>query len=335
MILANRLDLVLSEHFIKVATQDIRTARSAIESLHGPFDAYRMARHAEASIDIRALRCGQVDVGTFSFGGTVDIVPHALADSIIVTTAIRGSAGIESGGRTFAMEAGDTLIVHEEDDPVFQYQPDTEILKVRFRRSRLEDFYARTHGGKMASRHRLRFNPSIANPDTAARWVALLRFLVTTSNVSGCIPSSMLEVAAIEEMLMLTLLQRQPHNHENSAVSLEAGKLPAAFGRAVGYIEQHLADDIALADISGAAYCSARTLARVFKLAGEVAPMQYVRKLRLARIRDVLSASTSRNRNVADIAFESGYRHLGEFNRQYRAAFGETPSQTRGVVFLN
>jgi AraC-like DNA-binding protein len=334
MILANRFDLVLSEHFRKVATQDFRTARSAIEKLHGPFDAYRTALHAEASIDIRALRCGQVDVGTFSFGGTVDIVPHALADSIIVTTATRGRAGIYSGGRTFAMDAGDTLIVHGEDDPVFQYQPDTEVLKVRFRRSRLEDFYARTHSGKMVPRHRLRFDPSIANPDTAARWVALLRFLVTTTNASGSSPSSRLEVAAIEEMLMLTLLQRQPHNHVNSAASFETGKVPA-FGRAVGYIEEHLADDIGLADISGAAYCSARTLARVFKLAGEVAPMQYVRKLRLARIRDVLSAPASRNRNVADIAFESGYRHLGEFNRQYRVAFGETPSQTRRVLLLN
>ena len=57
--------------------------------------------------------------------------------------------------------------------------------------------------------------------------------------------------------------------------------------------------------------------------------MQYVRKLRQERIRAALTAPASGRKTAAEVAFEWGYRHLGEFNRQYRAAFGETPSQTR------
>jgi AraC-like DNA-binding protein len=328
------LDLLLSDRFTKVATLDLRTARIAMEKLHGPFQARPATRQVEGTVDIRAARCGQVAVGSFAFGRTVDIVPNALAGAIVVTTATRGRAAIDIGGRTFAMDVGETVIAHEEDDPVFRYQPDTEVLKLRFQRSKLEDFFARSSGARMAPRHRLRFETALSDPDSAARWTALLRFLVMTMNASVRRAQSTLEVAALEDMLMLTLLESQPHNYASAPTQLPADGVPDTFRRAAGYIEQNLAGQITLAAISAAAGCSPRTLARAFKDAGEVPPMQYVHTLRLARIRGELSTLAARDKTVAAIAFEWGYRHLGEFNRQYRAAFGETPSQTRDAAFL-
>jgi transcriptional regulator GlxA family with amidase domain len=136
------------------------------------------------------------------------------------------------------------------------------------------------------------------------------------------------ELDALDNMLMLTLLESQPHNHARSLARLACDGVPDAFARAVGYIERHLAGEIGLEDIASAAFCSPRTLARAFKQAGEVSPIRYVHRLRLARIRAQL-LSPAAGGNVAEIAFAWGYRHLGEFNRQYRAAFCETPSQTR------
>jgi AraC-like DNA-binding protein len=329
MIRDERLDLLLSDRFSKVATADLRAARPAIERLHGPFQAHQVTSHVQGAVDIRAARCGQVAIGTFSFGRTVDIVPNGLADAIIVTTATRGRAAIEIGGTSFAMNAGETVIAHEEDHPVFLYEPDTEVFKLRFHRSRLEDLHGRSSGSRGAQRDRLRFDTSVSDADSATRWIALLRFLVATMNASVRRMPSTLELASMEEMLMLTLLNSQPHNYASPPNRLEHDHAATPFGRAVAYIEQHLANEIALDDIADAACCSPRTLARVFKLAGEVPPMQYVHKLRLARIRAELLSWASRGINVADIAFAWGYRHLGEFNRQYRAAFGETPSQTR------
>jgi AraC-like DNA-binding protein len=198
------------------------------------------------------------------------------------------------------------------------YEPDTEVLKLRFHRSRLEQFFVQAYG--TVPRSRLRFDTAISDSHTAARWLSLLRFLVLTLNGAGAHARTMLELASIEQMLMLTLLNNQPHNY---AIAL------TPFERARSFIHQHLAGNIALADIAKAAYCSPRSLARAFKDAGEAAPMQYVRKLRLERIRAELLAPASIGKTVAELAFEWGYRHLGEFNRQYRAAFGETPSQTR------
>jgi transcriptional regulator GlxA family with amidase domain len=127
-------------------------------------------------------------------------------------------------------------------------------------------------------------------------------------------------------MLMLTVRESQPHNHARMQALLAAGGVSGAFGRAVGYIERHLASDIGLADIVAAACCSPRTLAGRIQAAGEVSPMRYVHRLRLDRIRAELLAPPA-GRNVAEIAFAWGHRHRGDFNRQYRAAFGETPSR--------
>jgi AraC-like DNA-binding protein len=318
--------LLLSDRFSKVSTADMRIARPVIERLQGPYQARPRVPTAAGAVEIRAADCGHVAVSTFSFGRSVDIVPHGLVDTVIVTTAVRGRAAMAVGGSIYRMDAGDTIIAHEEDHPVFRYESDTEVLKLRFRRSRLEAFFARTSGA-LPHGH-LHFDAAMADPATAARWLALLRFLLATLN-GGAKAASMLELAAIEDLLMLTLLSNQPHNFAGPAAGLPDDAASTYFGRADRYIREHLADDIALADIANAAYCSPRSLARAFRQAGQAAPMRHVHQLRLERIRAALLAPASDGRTVAELAFAWGYRHLGEFNRQYRAAFGETPSQTR------
>jgi AraC-like DNA-binding protein len=326
----DQTDLLLSDRFSKVATADVLVARPVIEKLQGAYLARPRTVNAHREMQIRAAHFGDVSISTFAFGRAVDITPTGLEDAVVVTTAIRGRAGIAIDGSTFDVDAGQTIIAHEEDRPVFIYGPDTEVLKLRFHRSRLEQFFMQAYG--RAPRSRLHFDTAMSDSHTAARWVSLLRFLVLTLNGAGTHARTMLELASIEQMLMLTLLNSQPHNYGNAAAgSAHSG---APFARACDFIHQHLASDIALADIAQAAYCSPRSLARAFKDAGEAAPMQYVRKLRLERIRAALLAPASGRKTVAELAFESGYRHLGEFNRQYRAAFGETPSQTREGAFV-
>lgn len=327
MILEAQPPLLLSDRFSKVSTADMRIARPVIERLQGPYVARPRLPAAGGAVEIRAADCGQVAVSTFSFGRSVDIVPHGLFDSVIVTTAVRGRAALSIDGSTYHMAAGDTIIAQEEDHPVFRYEADTEVLKLRFRRSRLETFFARMAGTMPDGR--LHFDATMSESATTGRWIALLRFLLATLNGGAAQPPSALELGAIEDMLMLTLLSNQPHSFASPVALLPDDAASTTFGRAERYIRAHLADDIALADIASAACCSPRSLARAFHQAGQATPMRHVQALRLERIRAELLARASDGRTVAELAFAWGYRHLGEFNRQYRAAFGETPSCTR------
>jgi len=55
--------------------------------------------------------------------------------------------------------------------------------------------------------------------------------------------------------------------------------------------------------------------------------MEYVKQVRLAKAREEMLA-TQGAKSVTSIAMEWGFNHLGHFARDYRARFGELPSQT-------
>jgi AraC-like DNA-binding protein len=320
--------LRLSDRYTAVATCDFGEARPVIEKLQGAFVARpRAGSEAQAEpVQVRAAACGGIAMSTFKFGRQMDIVPQELAGSVLVTTAIAGRAGLGVKGGACGIEAGATFISQQEDSPTFMYDADTEVLKLRFDRGRIEEFCGKVHD--QAPKGLLRFESLMIQPEAGERWTSLLRFVVATLNAtSGCGPSA-LELGGMEEMLMLTLLSVQPSNYHADARRV-AKVAPRQFKRAVDYIKQHLDADIRLSDMADAACCSIRSLTRAFHLACDMTPMQYVHGLRLQRVRDGLSQAGSSGQTIADIAYQWGFRHLGEFNRKYREAFGETPSQTR------
>jgi AraC-like DNA-binding protein len=319
--------LQLSERYTKVANADLGAASPILEGLQGPFRAYQQARDAVGAVCIRAALCGTVAVSTLAFGRAVDIVPSGMDDGLLVTTAIRGTAAISGRQGVFEASVGETLIAHAEDEPTFVYAPDTEVLKLRFSRKRLEQLGARLYGEDHAQR--LHFASAMTAPGASQRWAALVRYLLLTLNGADVSPVSSQELATLEEHLMLTLLNIQPHNYLAVQHDTRRALVLRHFRDAADYIDRHLADELSLGDIADAAHCSVRTLARAFETAGELAPMQYVHRLRMEKIRAELSSHAEQHKTIADIAFSWGYSHLGEFNRKYRQTFGETPSATR------
>jgi AraC-like DNA-binding protein len=320
--------LLLSDRFIRVASPDLVLATPAIERLQGPFLARPKGTGGPREpVRVRAADCGRVAVSTFRFGTNVEIEPRGLEGAIPVTTAVQGKAGMAAGGRTLGAASGASFISQEEDRPIFLYEPDTEVLKLRFERRRVEEMCVRMYDSVPDAP--LHFDGLMAQPGAVQRWGALLRFVVSSLNAAEDAQPCRLETASMEELLMLTLLGIQPHNYHGGGVGRVRSVTPRQFRLAVDHINAHLDADITLAEIAEAAGCSIRSLARAFQQSCGNSPMQYVQKLRLQRIRAELVRATSCDKTIADIALHWGYRHLGEFNRKYRACFGETPSETR------
>lgn len=73
---------------------------------------------------------------------------------------------------------------------------------------------------------------------------------------------------------------------------------------------------------------SERTLYRIFSRCLGVSPHRYLLSWRLQNMRHRLLAGTDGPSPVTRAATGAGFDHLGEMGRQYRRAFGETPSQT-------
>jgi transcriptional regulator GlxA family with amidase domain len=84
-----------------------------------------------------------------------------------------------------------------------------------------------------------------------------------------------------------------------------------------------------VADLCRLAGINERTLSRAFRSVRGIRPYRYVRNIRLNEVRRALA---SEDITVTEAAMQFGFRELGRFGVLYRAAFGESPSQTRRRV---
>lgn len=82
------------------------------------------------------------------------------------------------------------------------------------------------------------------------------------------------------------------------------------------------------ADVCRATGLSARGLQAAFRRAGAASPMQFLRDVRLHRVRSALEAGDPTTTTVSEVAQAWGFAHLGRFAGTYAGAFGERPSAT-------
>jgi AraC family ethanolamine operon transcriptional activator len=81
-------------------------------------------------------------------------------------------------------------------------------------------------------------------------------------------------------------------------------------------------------DLCRVAGVKQHTLLRAFRAIRDTTPHRYLHTLRLKGAREALLASDADEETVTRVALRFGFRELGRFAVEYRAAFGESPSET-------
>lgn len=104
----------------------------------------------------------------------------------------------------------------------------------------------------------------------------------------------------------------------------------AAVRRCREYIERHIAETVALPDLSAVSGLRPRSLINAFEAVTGTSPMAYLRARRLGHVRSVLETKPPAKTRIIDVAVDWGFSHMGHFAAAYRSMFGETPSETLG-----
>lgn len=81
-----------------------------------------------------------------------------------------------------------------------------------------------------------------------------------------------------------------------------------------------------VAELCAQLHISRRALQNCFEDTTGLAPLAYVRSLRLNQVRRQLRSRTARS--ISCIAYDWGFSHLSQFAQDYRRLFGELPSET-------
>ncbi|MET9262128.1 helix-turn-helix domain-containing protein [Amycolatopsis sp. NPDC004079] len=143
------------------------------------------------------------------------------------------------------------------------------------------------------------------------------------------VSGNLLAVSAASNYLAASVLNAFPNTtsaeHEGSARS---DAHPRTLRRAIAFMETHADRDIDPADIAWAARVSVRAVQLAFRRHLGTTPMAYLRRIRLDHARTELWTAVSGKTTVTQVAARWGYARPSMFAAHYRAAYGESPSQT-------
>lgn len=197
----------------------------------------------------------------------------------------------------------------------------------------IDDLALRVHLSRLLGRaptDPLEFEPAFGiGAPNASRWNFAIQILHAELFENGSLLRGGVGIGQLEEFVMSSLLYAHTSNYSeflNRPGQIVEHRVTRA---AKEFIEQHLGDPLSVRDIASAVGVSERTMQSAFKAELATTPMTYVRDRRLQRARDELAdAAASDSVSVTMIATRWGFGHPGRFAADYKARFGESPSQT-------
>jgi AraC-like DNA-binding protein len=171
------------------------------------------------------------------------------------------------------------------------------------------------------------------SPQAAAQWRATYAYVRDTVLTSLDAASQPLVAASAAQLLVATALAVFPNNALTDPTAGDRHDAsPPALRRAVAFIDENAYTDITVADIAAAAFITIRAVQLTFRRHMDTTPMQYLRRVRLARAHQDLIAADPGSRTVTAIACRWGFPSPSRFAAAHRRAYGVHPSHTLRAV---
>lgn len=313
------------EHHGLVNTRAVDEAREAIGRIFCPH--FLNIRHSgdDAFHAVHnAVEQPGYSVNFVAYGAEVEIDPGELSDFFLLQLPVRGAANVRCGTRIADVSAGRRAsLLSPTLASRMVWQEGCEKLIVLMRRRVVEDFYETlTH----RPRAPIEFEPAIDLTAPVGRSImSHARMMFDAAEGGPALPD------AYRAMLRDGLVSLLLTGLDNSCASVlrqpgaDTGSAPVR--RAEEFIRSRAAEAISMADIAIAAGIPLRTLQEAYRKAFGRTLSDGVQQARLDLLRGLLLKPTPSS-NVAEAVFASGFGHLGRAASAYRAAYGESPSET-------
>lgn len=275
---------------------------------------------------IRHANFGQVDVIRLGYGAHVRIQPDDLVDYYLIQIPQYGQATVRCGGEEVDSMPGVASVLSPNAEIDMSWQASNEQIMIKIDRLLLEQTAQGLGVDTLANGVHF---PAKFECHKSVSWQLMLRYLVDCARNSLTMQRSPLLIRQLEQLVVTTLLGEHPPVQQSGFNRVRSAILPRHIKQVENYLLEHIDQPINLDVLAAQAQVSVRTLQVAFKEHCGVSPMQYLRQLRLDRVRaDLLTHGDSAECSVADIALRWGFAHLGRFSAAYRDRFGETPSQS-------
>jgi AraC family ethanolamine operon transcriptional activator len=164
----------------------------------------------------------------------------------------------------------------------------------------------------------------------AANAGALRGFLRAVFALADAAPAMLRDVAMRRDIdAALVALLRRAAQGRRIAPGTSFGNRFRAVRACQAYMREHIDETVSLADLSDVCGFRPRSLINAFEAFTGLSPIAYLKAQRLSGVRRALLTTVRHDVRIIDIAMDWGFDHMGHFAADYRAMFGERPSETR------
>jgi AraC-like DNA-binding protein len=281
-------------------------------------------------LDLRHRRAGlgPVVFNALQFGGDVRVDAPDFAHYYLVQFMLEGGCRVTQAGRSYDMTMGSIAVVNPCRPFEKSWSPSGRQLMLRIERRLLDRELIAWTGREPKGPIEFDQSRTFAFAEAAAL-TRVVRMLC--DDLRG--DSSALDHPHVRDRFASTLasalLIGLPHNHIRSIEAAEESIAPAVVRRAERFLEENSANVVGLTDVARAAGVSARALQLAFRRFRDTTPMAQLRALRLERARRALAEAGPDGGSVTSVAAAHGFGSLSRFEVNYKARFGESPSETR------
>lgn len=308
-------------------TSDLDQARDLVGRTIAPF-GLTPCRPSGYRARVRAGRVGALGLAEVSYRAAVDIRSRAPSDTLILEVPVEGycRVGARDGTRTADRDVrrGDVRVTLPGRVVKTWMGDRSRLLVVRIPAAVLDP------SGEW---DRVAFEPwrwtpvPALRPDRLMSLERLARLVFEESAAAGAVASDAVLGTELQHVLLALLgMAGRGFGGEVPAAGDDT-LLPRSVRRAQALMIAAPAGGLSLPALAGRCGVSVRTLQENFRQFTGATPSEWWRGYRLDRVRAALRAGDAEI-GVTQAATAYGFYHLGRFAEQYRARFGEPPSET-------
>ena len=311
--------------YARERTTDPDEAEGIITKHYLPNRLY-LSRPTSFDMELTGVQLGVITAGKLSYGHRVRQLTEE-ADNFHVNAPLRGHAVSRRGtGRSVETSAGQGLVFSPGAPAEITWSADCAQLCLMIPRAGLEAELERLLGRSIRSP--LRFDVVLAPVHTAGRLQPVLDLVAQELDQPSGLAASQVAGRHLEGLVLDGLLLGQPHNYSEAAIGFSRRAPGGVIKRAVELIEERPAEPWTSVGLATELHLSVRALQAGFKRELGMAPLAYLRMVRLQRAHAALREADPGEMTVQAVARSVGLLHQGRFAVSYRAMFGEMPSET-------
>ncbi|MBA2952918.1 AraC family transcriptional regulator [Nocardioides sp. CGMCC 1.13656] len=313
--------------YTRRTTGDRDEAERVIADLYLPNRLDLSEDSTPLGMEVTGLRLGALTAGRLTYGRSVLLCTED-AENFHVNVPLRGRAASSNGsGEPVSTSPGEGLVFSPGAPAEISWSEDCEQLCLMVPPARLEAELERMLGRSLRGRLVFDFAADLPSP-VGQRLRTVLNLLVEELEQPTDVSRNPLVARHVEGLVLDSLLLSQPHNHSDAATRPGPPAHRSAIRRAVALMEENPAEPWTTVRLAAEVHLSPRALQAGFSRDLATPPMAYLREVRLRRAHEALSAADRDATTVRAVATGLGMWHPSRFAAAYRAAFGETPSDT-------